>query len=78
MTKDKIFALLVLFILAQGCYVKNRLIIPPKKHVSIYLEESLPANVLIKNKALVNLQCELLKNQDKYGFGLMYYWKNIN
>ena len=73
MIKGKIFALLVLFILAQGCYVKNRLIIPPKKHVSIYLEESLPANVLIKNKGVGELAVSVnyTKNQRQIsGFGL--------
>lgn len=73
MTKDKIFALLVLFILAQGCYVKNRLIIPPKKHVSIYLEESLPANVLIKNKGVGELAVSVNYNKNQRqisGFGL--------
>ena len=50
MTKRRIFAFIIWFISVQGCHMKNILIIPPKNQVSIHLEESLPAEILIKNK----------------------------
>ena len=73
MTKKRIFAFVIWFISAQGCNVKNTLIIPSKKHVSIMLEESLPANVFIKNKGVGKLGVSInyAKNQRQIsGFGL--------
>ena len=73
MTKKRIFAFVIWFISAHGCNVKNTLIIPPKKHVSVHLEESLPANVFIKNKGVGKLEVSVnnAKNQRQLsGFGL--------
>ena len=53
--------------------MKNILIIPPKNHVSIHLEESLPADILIKNKGMGKLAVSVnyAKNQRQIsGFGL--------
>ncbi len=55
MTLKRIFALMIWLISAQSCKVKNVLIIPPKKHVSIQLEETLPANVILKNRGVGEL-----------------------
>ena len=73
MTKKRILAFVIWFISAHGCNVKNTLIIPPKKHVSVHLEESLPANVFIKNKGVGKLEVSVnyAKNQrQQSGFGL--------
>ena len=73
MTKKRILAFVIWFISAHGCNVKNTLIIPPKKHVSVHLEESLPANVFIKNKGVGKLEVSVnyTKNQRQIsGFGL--------
>ena len=73
MTKKRILAFVIWFISAHGCNVKNTLIIPPKKHVSVHLEESLPANVFIKNKGVGKLAVSVnnAKNQRQLsGFGL--------
>ena len=73
MTIKRIFAFVIWFISAHGCNVKNTLIIPPKKHVSVHLEESLPANVFIKNKGVGKLAVSVnnAKNQRQLsGFGL--------
>ena len=73
MTKKRILAFVIWFISAHGCNVKNTLIIPPKKHVSVHLEESLPANVFIKNKGVGKLEVSVnyAKNQRQIsGFGL--------
>ena len=72
MTKKRILASVIWFISAHGCNVKNTLIIP-KKHVSVHLEESLPANVFIKNKGVGKLEVSVnyAKNQRQIsGFGL--------
>ena len=73
MTKKRILAFVIWFISAHGCNVKNTLIIPPKKHVSVHLEESLPANVFIKNRGVGKLEVSVIyaKNQRQIsGFGL--------
>lgn len=73
MTKKRILTFVIWFISAHGCNVKNTLIIPPKKHVSVHLEESLPANVFIKNKGVGKLAISVnyFKNQKQIsGFGL--------
>ncbi len=73
MTKKRIFAFVIWFISAQGCNVKNTLIIPPIKHVSVHLEESLPANVFIKNKGvgIIEVSVNYAKNQKQIsGFGI--------
>ena len=73
MTKRRIFAFIIWFISVQGCYMKNILIIPPKNQVSIHLEESLPAEILIKNKGMGKLAVSInyAKNQRQIsGFGL--------
>ena len=73
MTKKRILAFVIWFISAPGCNVKNTLIIPPKKHVSVHLEESLPANVFIKNKGVgkIEVSVNYVKNQRQIsGFGL--------
>ena len=53
--------------------MKNILIIPSKNHVSIHLEESLPADILIKNKGMGKLAVSVnySKNQRQISsFGL--------
>ena len=73
MIKKRILAFIIWFISAHGCNMKNTLIIPPKKHVSVHLEESLPANVFIKNKGVGKLAISVnyVKNQKQIsGFGL--------
>ena len=73
MTKKRILAFVIWFISAHCCNVKNTLIIPPKKHVSVHLEESLPANVFIKNKGVgkIEVSVNYVKNQRQIsGFGL--------
>ena len=73
MTKRRIFAFIIWFISVQGCHMKNILIIPPKNQVSIHLEESLPAEILIKNKGMGKLAVSInyAKNQRQIsGFGL--------
>ena len=73
MTKERILAFVIWFISAHGCNVKNTLIIPPKKHVSVHLEESLPANVFIKNKGVGKLEVSVNYTKNKRqisGFGL--------
>lgn len=73
MTKKRILAFVIWFISAHGCNVKNTLIIPPNKHVSVHLEESLPANVFIKNKGVgkIEVSVNYVKNQRQIsGFGL--------
>ena len=73
MTKRRIFAFIIWFISVQGCHMKNILIIPPKNQVSIHLEESLPAEIFIKNKGMGKLAVSInyAKNQRQIsGFGL--------
>ena len=73
MTKRRIFAFIIWFISVQGCHMKNILIIPPKNQVSIHLEETLPAEILIKNKGMGKLAVSInyAKNQRQIsGFGL--------
>ena len=73
MTKRRIFAFIIWFISVQGCHMKNILIIPPKNQVSIHLEESLPAEIFIKNKGMGKLTVSInyAKNQRQIsGFGL--------
>ena len=73
MTKKRTFAFVIWFISVQGCHMKNILIIPPKNHVSIHLEESLPADILIKNKGMGKLAVSVnyATNQRQIsGFGL--------
>ena len=73
MNKKRIFAFVIWFTSVQGCHIKNILIIPPKNHVSLHLEESLPADILIKNKGMGKLAVSVnyAKNQRQIsGFGL--------